>query len=362
MRDKKKTEVGIITIHFPYNYGAMLQAYATQQFLDKKNIHNEIVDFRPYEIDKDYHIRFEMLKEKPKLFLHMCLGKLLGKRKRYRRFENFLKKEMRLSTKRYKSITDKDALAYSVLVAGSDQIWNPDIMHGRYEYALDFGNDIKKVSYASSFGKDTINKEISEKLKARFEKFASLSTREKQGIEILKNMGIEKAVKVCDPVFLLSQKEWERIESSDVNIKEKYVLLYSLQNNEEMNTNIQKIAEAYHYKVVSIHPTGVIKDFADINISDIGPKEFIYLIHNAEYVFSNSFHAAAFSIIFDKKLYAFLHSKTGSRVRNLLEQFEMVKCRDSVINCEYYTAGEMTEKRIHELVEYSKQYFIQALE
>lgn len=361
MKDKKEKKVGIITIHFPYNYGAMLQAYATQKFLDNHNIKNEIIDFRPYEIDKDYHIRVEMLAKKPILFLHMCLAKMLGKRKKYKKFEKFLNNEMRLSSKRYKSINEKDNLEYDVLVAGSDQIWNPDIMRKRYEYALDFEDKTKKISYASSFGKDGIEKEISEKLKSCFVKFSSVSTREEQGINILKEMEIENAVKVCDPVFLLSRKEWEAIESPDIKVRGKYVVLYSLQNNEEMNTCIQKISKQYHYKIVSIHPTGVVKKFADYNISDIGPKEFIYLIHHAEYVFSNSFHAAAFSIIFNKKLYAFLHSKTGSRVKNLLEQFDMIKSRDTVLGSEYYATGEKTERLIHELVEYSKQYLIQAL-
>ena len=188
MSNDRNVKAGIITIHFPYNYGAMLQAYATQKFLDKNNIKNEIIDFRPYEIDKDYHIRYETFKKKPKLFLHMCVAKALGKRKKYQRFEKFIKSEMRLSSKRYRAIHSSDCSDYDVLIAGSDQIWNPDIMRGRYEYVLNFGEHMKKISYASSFGKDEIGDDECEKLKEQLIKYSHISVREKQGIEILRKM------------------------------------------------------------------------------------------------------------------------------------------------------------------------------
>ena len=41
-------------------------------------------------------------------------------------------------------------------------------------------------------------------------------------------------------------------------------------------------------------------------------------IHKADYVVTNSFHTVAFSIIFEKKFMAFLHSSRGERIRNIL--------------------------------------------
>ena len=354
-------KVGIITIHFPYNYGAMLQAYATQRFLDNNDIENEIIDFRPYEIDKDYHIRIETLKKNLNLFLHMCLSKLLGKRKKYHNFEKFLAKDMKLSAKTYKKIDAKTQLKYDILIAGSDQIWNPDIMQKRYEYILKVGQEKKKISYASSFGKDEIDEESKKIFKEELKKYSAISTREQQGIEILKNMGISKGVKVCDPVFLLSKQEWDDVKQNEIKIDGKYVLLYSLQNNDVMNESIVKVSKEYGYKIVSVHPTGVQKDFADINVSNVGPKGFIDLIDNAEFVFSNSFHATAFSIIYNKKIFAFLHSKTGSRVKNMLEQFEMMQKKDDKTGDYYYCRSAQTEQSIEKLVDISKKYLLNAL-
>ena len=37
-------KVGVVSCYFKNNYGSMLQAYATQQFLNNNNIPNETID------------------------------------------------------------------------------------------------------------------------------------------------------------------------------------------------------------------------------------------------------------------------------------------------------------------------------
>ena len=49
-----------------------------------------------------------------------------------------------------------------------------------------------------------------------------------------------------------------------------------------------------------------------------GPAEFLCLIHIADYVVTNSFHATAFSIIYQKQFVVFLHTNRGARLRNIL--------------------------------------------
>ena len=50
-----------------------------------------------------------------------------------------------------------------------------------------------------------------------------------------------------------------------------------------------------------------------------GPAEFLGYIHRADYVVTNSFHMAAFSIIYEKRFLAFLHSSFGARIHNILQ-------------------------------------------
>ena len=47
------------------------------------------------------------------------------------------------------------------------------------------------------------------------------------------------------------------------------------------------------------------------------------LVKNAEYVIATSFHATAFSIIFNKKFWVVPHKTTGSRVTDLLKKLDI---------------------------------------
>ena len=46
-------------------------------------------------------------------------------------------------------------------------------------------------------------------------------------------------------------------------------------------------------------------------IREAGPKEFISLFNNAEYVITNSFHGTAFSINFNSNFYELLPESSG---------------------------------------------------
>ena len=43
--------IKILTCHDVYNYGATLQAYALQTFLEKNGYEVKIIDYKPYYID-----------------------------------------------------------------------------------------------------------------------------------------------------------------------------------------------------------------------------------------------------------------------------------------------------------------------
>ena len=51
--DKK---IGILTFHAADNYGAVLQAYALQHYLENKGAHVEIIDFVTPQVEKANNI------------------------------------------------------------------------------------------------------------------------------------------------------------------------------------------------------------------------------------------------------------------------------------------------------------------
>ena len=75
--------------------------------------------------------------------------------------------------------------------------------------------------------------------------------------------------------------------------------------------------------------------YADRNISDASPLEFLSLINNAKVVVSNSFHATAFSIILNKDFYTYpvLRHNNESRMIALLNEFGLIERYRSIFIC-----------------------------
>lgn len=68
----------------------------------------------------------------------------------------------------------------SVLISGSDQIWNGKISHGiDRHFLLDFGNAIRKISIASSMGGYIISKQEKNVFRELLSKYDYISVREK---------------------------------------------------------------------------------------------------------------------------------------------------------------------------------------
>lgn len=109
---------------------------------------------------------------------------------------------------------------------------------------------------------------------------------------------------VCDPTILLTKEEWEQEAVPEKIIPDKYILCYFLGSNIEHRKFAERLKEKTGYKIVSLnYADEYVKysdTFADITPYDIGPREWINLIKNAEYVCTDSFHGTVFSLLFNK--------------------------------------------------------------
>ena len=325
----KKT--AIVSCYFKNNYGSLLQAYATQKILDDMGIENETlniednIDFkkgkRKYYIAQIFNFSFiksklGMIKLKIDKKINKTLGKNLAIREK--NFKEF-RKQYRL-TKPYKTYEEltNTCNEYENVLVGSDQLWLPVNVVADY-YTLNWVPDsINKISFSTSFGIAT----IPEKYKDIYTKFLKrinfLSTREETGKNIIKSL-IDKDVEVvCDPTLLFNQEEWMAIQQEEPIIKEKYILCYFLGKNIKHRKFAERLKEKTGCKIVTInHCDEYVKysdKFADEMPYDVGPSEFLNLIRNAEYVCTDSFHGTIFSLINNKKFFAFRRYKGNTKV------------------------------------------------
>lgn len=335
-------KVGIVSCYFKNNYGSMLQAYATKKILDNNNIPNETInidnniDFkkgkRKYYASQLFNFKF--IKSKfgmIKLKLDKKIVKDLGKNISIRdsKYKEFRKEfNLSISCPDYKSLSEMADAKYSDVIVGSDQLWLPVNVVSDY-YTLNWVPDnINKISYATSFGISKIPDKYTDEYKKFLSRINYLSVREESGKKICDEYGISSKV-VCDPTILLTKEEWEQEAVQERIISDKYILCYFLGSNIEHRKFAEKLREKTGYKIVSLnHADEYVKysdTFADITPYDIGPREWINLIKNAEYVCTDSFHGTVFSLLFNKTFFDFRRysesnkMSTNSRIDSLLD-------------------------------------------
>lgn len=307
-------KIGLITYHAAYNYGSILQAYATQCAVERLGYSIEIINYRmkeQQEVYSLYRTKFGLktfIKDLLQLPIHS------QRKKRQMAFESFLVNHMRLS--KVCSVPQevyKVWEQYDVIISGSDQIWNKhslELEHNAWDYMKPYlleGYRGIKISYASSIANMT-DSELDYIIK-NIMQFSNVSLREKSSVKRLEMLYDLKTENVVDPTFLLSKEDWIKNLQLHYCAKEKYILYYSLDSLRAFKKNvtiIRQVAKERDCKLVVVAP------FAYTNVEDeilhlapdLGPVEFLNMLYNAESVITNSYHGTILSINFEKDVYS----------------------------------------------------------
>ena len=302
--------IAIVTFHSSQNYGAVLQCYALQTVLIEMGHDIEIIDrlFDKFNIPS---YRFKRVKKVifPNYF------------ERFR--EKFLKLSEHINSQQ--DLYDIQ-IRYDVIITGSDQIWNFDcIKKMGYYYYLDWVTslNVRKISYAVSFGKDAfeLSDEVKKKVTGCLKGFSSISVREKSGIDICQNMLGLKADYDLDPTLLLSADDYNSIVKLDMRKRKKILCSFILDQSEEKKTYVKTIAAKLGLEVVNIYPEDVNrwKAMVSSKYGFLPVEKWLKYIYNADFVVTDSFHGVAFSINFNKQFVAINNIERGStRFVNLL--------------------------------------------
>ncbi len=303
-----------ITIHALDNCGSGLQAYALQQFLINSGIDNEIIDYRPWYIYNNGRPLDWKFFVKRLLFWR----KLKLRRKVY---DAFIEKYLKVTSKVYKTHSElkKANLKADCFIAGSDQIWNSYFECGKdLAYYLSFVGNQRKVSYAASLGRTEFEPEKLEFMKKWVQAFNLVTVREGSAVSVLDSIGI-KSERVCDPTFLLEAHQYR--EHKIEVYKGDYILVYLTEASELLDKALQILAAKYSAKIVYVG-SFLNRCKCDVNLTDVGPWEFIGLIDNARFVIAGSFHASVFSCILNKS-FAVLPYENNIRMEELLNSFNL---------------------------------------
>lgn len=360
------------------NYGTQLQAYSMCTYL-KNN--GQDIDFINYLTHKEDVIRYgkknlshqikRVIKKGKQISLNRRMAKIGNdniealKNRQYK-FNAFMKNSLPL-TKKY---TATDLLnisdCYDLYIVGSDQVWSPKYLDGRF--FLDFvENKNKLVAYAPSFGVNSLNPEITERVSKWIQRFEYLSVREIAGKEIIKELTGKEVPVVLDPTFLFNKDEWYSNFEASNQQDEKYILCYFLSENSYYWKVVSKIADILGLKVIIVPNTPDDFECPYEKCIDVAPIDFAKMIFDAAYVITDSFHGTAFAINFgiDFLTLARFSEKSkeseNSRVKSILEllDFDDRFIVSDTISCTVEIDKEKWEKcemLLEKKREESKQY------
>ncbi|MCW0483185.1 polysaccharide pyruvyl transferase family protein [Gaoshiqia sediminis] len=317
-------KIGLLTLHTFYNYGAMLQAYATQIVLTQMGYDVQLINHYPLDLEKQNDTVPLSLHPK-KLILYFILKFDRKYQQKLKRFRDF-RKVFNL-TKRYYSEEEiyNHPPKFDVYIIGSDQVWNMENGIDPFCF-LDFvkGHG-KKISYAPSFGSSSIPEKYKPRLTELLSDFSAISTREDDGVRIIKEATGRDAVQVLDPTLLISKTEWNNLIGHTKPPTAKYILIYALNDSDESAKMVEAVRNRYNLPVWGI-PMGVnvpAKFKVEKSFKDAGPLEFISLFMHAKVVLTSSFHGLAFAVNFEKTFFVVPHPTRNSRLNSLMKLLDL---------------------------------------
>lgn len=364
--------IGILTFHRALNYGAVLQCYALKELLVEMGHDVEVIDYRPWCIEKNRK-SFDWRSLKAKSFLwkmryiSLVPSRNLFRKKASKVFDAFLEKNFKFSCP---VATANDIPSYyDVIVFGSDQIWSPIICNGFN--AIYYGQFAKGkscfLSYAASIeGYKDFTSQQWDTITHFLKSFDAISVREKSFRDALADHISKEVEWVIDPTLLINPIILKKL------VKEKpvrrYVLLFTVQDSTTPYHIAQHIAHEKGCVMVRVRANARLnlrnKEKNVHNIYAVRPEEFVELINYAECVVTNSFHATAISLQLKKDFYA-VECEHPNRIVDLLNSLNL--------NNRYVTAiedlnqieaidYERVHSRLKDLSSKSKDYLVKHLQ
>lgn len=289
----KRGKVAILTWHHYDNFGSVLQAYALQHTISKLNLEVQIIDYRSLRGGKIHGFKEEV---------KFILGEVLQIKRYQNPFTKFRKNYYNMSHLIQEKLVLQDTIkSFDFVICGSDQIWAPNVFDS--VYMLDFVPEkITKISYAASIGLNTIPIDMVDIYKKLLSRFRAISVRENKGALLLKELGIESTV-VLDPTLLIDTKTWQKHENA-VKTNKKFIFCYFLKTNHNYKNVVENYAKKNYVDILGCSANKNDSEWMTL-VNSVGPKEFLWLIHHAEAIFTDSYHGTIFSILYHKDFITF---------------------------------------------------------
>ena len=365
--------IGVVTLPLHTNYGGILQAYALQRVLQDMGHDVVLLDSYP-QCPRLKPFPLQQLAYLKRLIWNMRFPRkkvaIFAEKESIARFPK--KEHIRQFYRQHVChvpfpSTTLNPTDFDALIVGSDQVWRPIYSPNIFDAYLSFAKDwnqVKRIAYATSFGTDEweYTEEQTAVCRGLVQLFDAVSVREESGVALCReHLGVE-ASWVLDPTLLVDVKHYmEHIDKVTTSNPPSMCFGYILDTSEEKEAIFQHIAKSKGYNMVA---------FRNVDDSDNGAaptvEEWLKAFHDAEFVFTDSFHGCVFSIIFNKPFVVYGNKERGmARFHSLLAQFgledRLITTLDDAASIACQSIDwDRVNTRLSELRQNSQEYLLKA--
>ena len=313
-------KIGLLTLPVETGYGSILQAVALKTKL--VDLGHDVTLIRRQVERKDSFLRITVRTIKKYIFRKPIIVQIS---KKYRDefpiitkyTQPFIDKHLSPYTEFYyssKSMKKINKLGFDAIVVGSDQVSRPGYVQNVADFFLyQIDNNIKKYSYAASFGTDEwlfTEKETSI-CRDAIKYFLKISIRESSTIDLCYDKLGKKPEFVLDPTLLLDNKFYSGLIEKHESYREGKLCAYILNKK-----SLMPIVETYS-KILdtsSVFPHSEVEDVSaplDLRVVP-SVSDWLDSIRSSQAVCTDSFHGMAFSIIFRKPFIVVVNKERGA--------------------------------------------------
>lgn len=343
-------KLAILTMNYRCNYGGILQCLALQNTLKLWGHDVDVIKYSPKTNDsvkRKIKILFTdfSIKDISHYVYDWFIDKInivLGRQKKLpeillQKCSIFISENIN-----YTELCDEDTIGkfisfrnYDAIIFGSDKIWG-GLAHSKLVYMGDWEPSFsrKLISYAACSSQSHIPQFNVDKITTLLKRFHAISVRDQYTKELFKNIDKLNIKTVLDPAFLYDFNPY--LKSTN---EEPYILAYIL--GREIRGGHNRVIELLKKKygnikvkaIVLLNESTDIVKHADEVYYDATPVDWINMIYNAKFIYTDSFHGVVFSLKFQKPFIAYYQEiNRATRLVDLRDRFKLGKNIISSVN------------------------------
>lgn len=196
----------------------------------------------------------------------------------------------------------------TIFVCGSDIIWNSALGYPALNFLdMAYYANLSRFSYGSSVGASELPSKYYRAYRRYLGSMKAVGVREQAVADMLEPIIGLKPTKVVDPSLLLTDKEWDEYANKaelSISIDPKgFILCYFVMNDPRYWEFVKRIKASTDLQIVVLPMHDLDESQSYSVLLDGTVCEFLWLIKNATFICTDSFHACAASLIYQKEFY-----------------------------------------------------------